>query len=74
MGKKPGKRNKNGKFPRGSVYYRIEKKLISFAKRAREFREMINKSAKKEETLDQEKNNRNNKDDKGELGSKKDEG
>lgn len=49
MKRPAGKRGKNGKFPPNSVYGRIEKKLIDFAKRAREFREMINKSTKNDD-------------------------
>lgn len=66
-GMKPGKRTKSGKFPKGTIYYNIEKKLIKFAKRSKEFREMINKAAVKEVEKPANRNDKNNKDDKGEL-------
>jgi lon-related putative ATP-dependent protease len=46
-GKESGKRQKNGKFPRNSLYFQVENQLQIYAKRASEFRKKVGERKKK---------------------------
>jgi len=42
-GMKAGERDKTGKFPKGTIYYRVEEQLKEFARRAEEFQKKLKK-------------------------------
>ena len=45
-GKKTGHRQRNGKFPKDTIYYRVENQLHTYAKRASEFRKAMGEKKK----------------------------
>jgi len=58
-----GHRQKNGKFPRNTIYYMVENRLKSFAKRADEFKKSFgSKRAKEKMAFQQEQNNKEGED------------
>ncbi|RMG68129.1 MAG: ATP-binding protein [Calditrichaeota bacterium] len=60
-GKKAGQRNARGEFPRGSIYYLLEKNLVDMARRTEAFRKKISGDSKKapgrRKTKSEEENN-----------------
>jgi lon-related putative ATP-dependent protease len=48
-GKESGKRQKNGKFPRNSLYFQVDNQLRIYSKRANEFRKKTSEKKKKNE-------------------------
>ncbi len=46
-GYKTGNRNQRGKFPKDSIYYKVEEKLRRFAIRSEDFRDSVGKDRKK---------------------------
>ncbi len=59
-GREPGKRQKNGKFPKNSLFYLVEEQLQAYAKRASEFRKNILGKKKKEDSDKSKRENSEN--------------
>ena len=58
-GVEPGKRLKSGKFPKNSIYYKVEQQLQDYAKRASDFRKNLQGKKKKDSDKSRHENNGN---------------
>jgi lon-related putative ATP-dependent protease len=58
-GLEPGKRLKNSKFPKNSIYFKVEQQLQEYAKRASEFRKNLQGKRKKDSDKSRRDNNGN---------------
>lgn len=61
-GKRAGKRNKQGKFPKGSVYHQVEETLREFTRRNDAYRKSVDKDKKKEAKKERNDNQRDEED------------